>query len=255
MRSYGIIIFARDTGHFLTETLNRINYSIVNSGIESVSIIVVDDGSRHSINLSELEMKLNLEEAERKFKLDIVRCEESQGLGNAFRIGCERLLELENNPFLLVTQLPGNDQVQEDSITTLLKSSTEQSVLATWRDNFEIRPLPKRTVSTLMHFVVRVFLFPQVKQFTSNFTVPLWLAIKYVPKDSRHAFGLWLLYGAHQEGLSLRQLPISLVSDYGRRPRSLSIRKWHRPSDLVFFGLNFFRILRISQRMKFNSLK
>ena len=152
---------------------------------------------------------------------------------------------------MFVTQLPGNDQVDEDSILRLMECASQDTILSTWRHNFYIRPLPKKIVSNMMHFVVHTLLYPQVKEFTSNFTVPLWLALKHVPSSSRHAFGLWLLYGASLEGLQLRQVPISLVAEYGTRPKSSAIRKWHRPADLLFFGLNFFALLKKSRRVNF----
>lgn len=255
MNSYGIVVFSKNSGNLIIKTLSRIGHAIEIGGLEKVHVVVVDDGSEKKIMRGELLTNLGIKEDELNFDLSIARCENSQGLGNAFKIGCEQLFDLNNNPFMLVTQLPANDQVQAQSIVNLLIYASTTSILSSWRENISTRPVAKRIASSFMHFWVHSLIFPQVKECTSNYTVPLWLALKYVPQNSRHAFGLWLLLGAYRESFALQQKPIQLVSDYGRRRRGLDIRKWHRVSDMYYFAINSIQIFTKLRRVYFRTLK
>lgn len=255
MHSYGIVVFSKDSGNLLVKTLMRIGNAVEISGIEKVHVVVVDDSSKKKIIREDLLYNLGIKANKLNFDLSVVRCEISQGLGNAFNIGCKQLFDLDNNPLMLVTQLPANDQVQAHSIAHLLVYGSTTSILSSWRENVVIRPLAKRIASAFMYFWVHNLIFPQVKEFTSNYTVPLWLALKYVPQNSGHAFGLWLLLGAYMESLTLRQEPIQLVAQYGERPKGESIRKWHRVSDMYCFAVNFIRIFTKLRRVYFRTPK
>lgn len=129
-----------------------------------------------------------------------------------------------------ITEIPGNDQLDGDEISKLIRWGIDNSgqTLVTFRTNYNVRPRGKVLFSVVLQWIIRSFVIRGVRDITANYVFPLKLIDKQFPLRWGHAFGLWILHSSNENKIKISQLPIKLKSGISNRLYSKSSRKFPR---------------------------
>jgi hypothetical protein len=149
--------------------------------------------------------------------------------GSLFHVS-QKLISNNYSQETQITEIPGNDQLDEDEISKLIRwgiNNTGQT-LVTFRTNQNVRPRGKVLFSLLLQWVIRNFVIRGVCDITANYVFPLKLIDKKFPLNWGHAFGLWILHSSYKNKIIISQLPIELKSGIAQRLSSKSSRKFPR---------------------------
>jgi len=129
-----------------------------------------------------------------------------------------------------ITEIPGNDQLDSDEISKLIRWGINNSgqTLVTFRTNQNVRPRGKVLFSVVLQWIIRSFVIRGVRDITANYVFPLKLIDKKFPLIWGHAFGLWILHSSYKNKIKISQLPIRLKFGISNRLSSKSSRKFPR---------------------------
>jgi glycosyltransferase involved in cell wall biosynthesis len=141
-----IIVFQKDVGIDLFNTVEAINIACESSELESIEVIVVDDGS----NFPPSEVKL------REFSRisDVVYLEKSLGVSGAILSG------LSKSKFSHVLPIPGHNMFAPEAIENVIKLSGFGDIVIGCRNNLSReRPPVKRAASRVLRDIYRHLTF------------------------------------------------------------------------------------------------
>ena len=241
-----IVIFCKNTNSLSISTLNEIIKASKLNNKFKISLFFVDDGSSDD-TINYLKKAILIANDKLKTKNYIVENKKSYGLADCILNAIPYVYSAGFKPKDIIMQLPGNDQVSYKSILALMSNSNPYTLVTSNRSNIEVRPIPKRIASKIMHFIVHKFIFSDIKQVTSNYTCSVEFANKWIRKKSRHAFGLWLILGAKKDKLIIKNISITLKSKPKYLGKNTSVRKWPKVSDSFYFLLDMAIIIRMQK--------
>ena len=139
----------------------------------------------------------------------------------------------------LVIVFPGNDQVEQSSISSLFDYSLPNTVCLGYRTNKrQERPFLKWICSTVLQGMSKLLVFPNLKDLTGQFMVPPQLLVKAVEDNPGHAWSVRLSRLILLSQLPVIQIPICLKKGFKRRPWSQGFRQYPRLKDMAQYSLS-----------------
>lgn len=206
------VVFCHRTRELTFNTaLESVNAIRKSSPEFDVGYIFIDDGSCDTITTRWIEKSISLLRQEPNVMISEMLVHEHRlGLSSSLQSTIEYLDEIGLENLVWITQIPGNDQLSEDSLASFLSYPLNQELRILWRDNPRARPILKRTASSVLQLLVRFFLFPDIRQVTANYIAPLNHYKRWLNPKSGHAYGLWLIAGAQIDNVPVSQSGFSL---------------------------------------------
>jgi hypothetical protein len=213
--------------------LTEINSAVSNFDLKEVQVIFVND---HSDDNSEeiLQEWITKNQPIPNFYSIVNNDSNFRGISGSLFHVFQKLISNNYSQETQITQLPGNDQLDKDEISKVIRwgiNNTGQT-LVTFRTNQNVRPRGKVLFSVILQWVIRNFVIRGVRDITSIYVFPLKLIDKKFPLSWGHAFGLWILHASYENKVRISQLPIELKSGISHRLSSKSSRKFPRVKNI-----------------------
>lgn len=197
----------------------------------SYHLVAIDDGSTDSTAQNFRQACAGVAAHEQINSASVVSHASRLGFSAAILSGLDQLNR--DSPELdLVLVLPGNDQVEVDSIADLLRESANGGSTLGYRTNKgQTRPPAKLFASRLLHLATRAILFPNLVDLTGQYVVPPKNLTRALLRDAGHAWPVHLVSELIEGRVPVAQIPILLRWDFAQRPRELGFRRSPRARD------------------------
>jgi hypothetical protein len=243
-----IVVFCHETKELTYATAVECFKSLENIPPElKLGFIFVDDGSQENYTSKMIDKSLNLllQSCHVAFS-EKIRHDVRLGLAASLHSSVRFLLETNRSRNVWITQIPGNDQLSSKSLARFLEFPMLENLTILWRSNTRSRPALKRFASYVLQGVVRRFLFPEVQQVTGNFIAPIALYNNWLLPSSGHAYGLWLIAGAKNDGIPIVQRDFELKQR--AFARHTAVRKLPKVQNVILMLVEIIRVKKFIQK-------
>ena len=211
--SITIIVAAYNEEENIEKTLIELHYQLSKYKKQiSYEILVYDDNSTDKT--WEIINKIS-----KKYR-DIIPIHniKNLGLGGILKDGIKRARKER------IMLLPGDGQFKAEEIPYLIKQSVNTDVLITYHKNYYIRPLKRRILSFLFHFVIKIiFCIPY--KYTNWLHIYKKKVFEVIPIISdRFTFSAEIVIKAHKLGYKIKEVPSYLKEREKGKSSALKIR-------------------------------
>lgn len=199
----------------------------------------MDDGSTDDTRIAFSSVQRELSNFPIKnVTVEVITHTSRMGFSQALSSGLKEILRVCPTCDLVIV-FPGNDQVDQSSISSLFDYSLPNTVCLGYRTNKrQERPFLKWISSTVLQRISKLLVFPNLKDLTGQFMVPPQFLVKAVEDNPGHAWSVRLSRLILLSQLPVIQIPICLKKGFKSRPRSLGFRKYPRINDMGQYFLS-----------------
>ena len=233
-KTIGVIVPGYNVSVFGAETLRTIINASLTSNNTSIVIVAIDDHSADGTLSAFCEIQNEFSNHPIKdVSIEVISHVTRMGFSRAILSGLEQILRTTPTCDLVVV-FPGNDQIDQSSISQLFDNSLPSTVSLGYRMNkLQERPFFKWLPSIILQQISRWLVFPSIKDLTGQFVVPPHLFLQAVKDDPGHAWSVKLTSLILQSELPITQMPIYLKKGFKKRPRNQGFRQYPRLSDMA----------------------
>jgi len=227
-----VVVLCHNVSNYGKESIRAVLEALKLSQ-KSATLVVVDDGSTdntHDEILAAIEMTRQSSEVKEAY---VIQNKIQEGMSSSSSKVVALLRTLPVGTMSILT-LPGNDQVDCESISRMFNSALPEVITIGYRTNRKReRPPIKFLASKILELTTRWLYTPNLRDITGLYLVPLEVFAKALQNTKGHAWSINVIYEALLRQTPVIQIPISIKRGFRERAKAEGFRRVPRLRDTL----------------------